>query len=93
MEHDMPNRLDPAWWAIILTVLGGVLGWWWRGAQNAARLDVVIRDLERISERVKSLETGSVTTAAALASIAAQIEGIGRTLSRLERKLDGKQDK
>ncbi len=89
----MPNRMDPGWWAIILTMAGGILGWWWRGAQNAARLETVARDLDRIAERVKSLENGSVTTTAALASVAAQLEGISRTLTRLEGKLDGKADK
>ena len=89
----MPDRLEPHWWAIIATAVAGFIGWRLKSAQDAVRLENAMRDLERVENRVKALESGSVATASALASISTSIEGIGRTLTRLEAKLDGKADK
>ena len=81
------------WLALALAAAGGFIGWRVKSAQDAVRIEMLQRDIESVKERLRGLENGSVTTATALATLAAQIEGIGRTLTRLENKLDGKSDK
>ena len=90
-EMDFSN--GTGWLALILTAAGGFIGWRVKSAQDAVRIEMLQRDNEAIKERLRGLENGSVTTATALATLAAQIEGIGRTLTRMENKLDGKADK
>lgn len=96
-EQGMPSNLEPHWWAIIVAAVTGFLGWRLKAAQDAVRLETLMRDFERlevrIEARVKSLEQGSLSTASALASITAEIQSIGRTLKRLDDRMDGKADK
>ena len=89
----MPDRLETHWWGVIITAVAGFLGWRLKSAQDAVRLENAMRDLDRLASRVQSLERGSMLSGASLASINTSIEGIGRTLARLEQKLDGKVDK
>ena len=97
MEHGMPSNLEPHWWAIIVAAITGFLGWRIKGAQDAVRLENLMRDFERlevrIEARVKSLEQGNLSTASALAAITAEVQSIGRTLKRLDDRIDGKLDK
>ena len=84
---------EPGWWAVAVAAIGGFFGWRVKSAQDAVRIEALLRDQEGIKERLRALENGSVSTATALATLAAQVEGIGRTLTRMENKLDGKADK
>ncbi|MCK9513576.1 MAG: hypothetical protein M0R28_20440 [Pigmentiphaga sp.] len=94
----MPNQtFEPGLWSLILAAFTGAAGWIWRGgserAKTEAALQGLLRDHERMDKRINALENGSVAITAAQASIAAQLEGIGRTLTRLESKLDSKADR
>ena len=94
----MPNQtFEPGLWSFVLAAVTGAAGWIWRGgserAKTEAALQNLIREHERIEKRLNSLESGSVSTERALATMSAQMEGVGRTLTRIESKLDGKQDK
>lgn len=84
---------EPGWWAIAIAALGGFFGWRVATAKDAVRIDTMQREQEAMKERLRSLENGSIATATALATMGANIESIGKTLSRLEGKLDGKADK
>ena len=93
----MPNSFEPGLWSFILAAVTGAAGWIWRGgserAKTEAALQNLIREQERMEKRLSALETGSVGTAKTLATMSAQMEGVGRTLTRIESKLDGKADK
>lgn len=92
----MPFR-EPSFWSLVIGAGGVIVGWLVKGAANEARLRLRIeqqeREISRMSERIKALEAGSLQTASALATITTEIQGIGRTLTRLEARLDGKADK
>ena len=94
----MPNQtFEPGLWSFVLAAVTGAAGWIWRGgserAKTEAALQGLIREQERMDKRLNSLEVGSLGTTKSLASMSAQLDGIGRTLTRLESKLDGKADK
>ena len=89
----LPDRLEPHWWAFIATAVAGFLGWRVKSAQDAVRIQAMNEEMKAVKERLRALENGSISTATALATLATQMEGIGRTLNRMEGKIDGKADK
>ena len=91
-EAGMPYR-EPHWWGLILAALSGLFAWRVRGAQDAVRVEQAVREIDAVKSRVAQLEHGQASVNANLSAISAQLEGIGRTLERLERRLDGKADK
>ena len=99
----MPWR-EPGWWAIAVAVGSAAVGYFGALLQRRVNLERQIVELqgqirslmqeqERQQTRLQSLESGQINTARALASISTSIESIGRTLTRLESKIDGKADK
>lgn len=90
---DVPESIEPHWWAIIFAAVTGFLGWRMKSAQDAVRIENAVREIDRIAERVRVLEGSTTTTVATLASISTSLESIGKTLTRLENKIDGKADK
>ena len=95
---------EPGWWAIAIAVGSAVVGYIGALLQRRVNLErqivelqaqikALMQEQERQQSRLRSLEAGSINTSSALASIGTSIEGIGRTLTRLEAKLDGKADK
>lgn len=91
-ESAMPWK-DPSWWAIGLTALAGFIGWRVKGAADGVRLANAVEEIGALKARVASLEHAHAATTASLAAISTQLEGIGRTLDRIERRIDGKADK
>ena len=93
----MPTNFEPGLWSFVLAAVTGAAGWIWRGgserAKTEAALQGLLREQERQEKRLSALETGSLGTAKAMASLSTQMEGVGRTLTRIESKLDGKADK
>jgi hypothetical protein len=85
--------MEPGWWAMGIAALGGFVGWRVVTAKDNVRIELMAREQEAIKERLRTLEVGTTSTATALATLAAQFENIGRTLERLETKLDEKADK
>lgn len=81
------------WVAIGVGIVASVIGWRVKSAVDSERMASLSRDMEALKDRVRGLEHGSISTATALATLATQIEGIGKTLTRMENKLDGKADK
>jgi len=97
-NNDMPNStFEPGLWSFVLAAVTGAAGWIWRGgserAKTEAALQGLIREQERMDKRLNSLESGSLSTTKSLATMSADLAGVGRTLTRIEGKLDGKQDK
>jgi len=84
---------EPGWWAVVLAALGGFIGFRVAAAKDAVRIETMQSEQTAIKERLRSLENGSISTATTLATLAAQMEGISRTLTRMEGKIDGKADK
>jgi hypothetical protein len=84
---------EPGWWAIASAAVAGFVGWRMSTAKDAVRIETMQREQEAMKERLRSLESGSLATATALAKLGAQMDGISHTLTRLENKMDGKADK
>jgi hypothetical protein len=84
---------QPGWWAVAIAALGGFFGWRIATAKDAVRIEALKASVEKLEAKVSGVETGRAQDRVALATMAANIESIGRTLARLENKLDGKADK
>lgn len=87
------NIDEPGWWAIGVGLVGAFIGWRSKSAQDSLKIQMLEADATAVKERLRALESGSVATASALATLSAQIEGMGRTLTRIDNRLDGKVDK
>ena len=92
-EASSVNITEPGWWAVAIGLVGAFVGWRSKSAQDSLRIEMQERELKALKDRIKSLESGTVSTASALATLTAEVAGMGRTLSRIDARLDGKADK
>ena len=79
---------NPSWWAVALGVGGAVFGFVFRSGMDKAKITQIEVTVADMRARLSALENGSVATATALATLTAQNESIGRTLARIEGRLD-----
>lgn len=87
------NIEEPGWWAVAIAALGAFIGWRTKAAADSVKIQMLESETSAVKERLRALENGSVATASALATLSAQMEGLGRTLARIDARLDGKADK
>jgi hypothetical protein len=85
--HDMDIQ-HPGWWSFALAAGGAITGFIWRSAIDRQTIKQLLDAQSDLKSRLSALENGSVTTATALATLSAQNESIGRTLARIEGRLD-----
>jgi septal ring factor EnvC (AmiA/AmiB activator) len=92
-EASSVNIQEPGWWMAALAAAGAFVGWRSKAAVDSYRLDNQDREMKALKDRIKSLESGTVSTASALATLTAEVASMGRTLGRIDARLDGKADK
>jgi len=84
---------EPGWWSLFAVAVAAFFGWRIKAAQDAVRIETMQRDMDTLRQRLASLESGSANIAITLAGQGERLEGIVRTLLRIEGRLEGKADK
>jgi hypothetical protein len=89
----MLDSIPGHWWAIFAAAVTGFVGFRISAAQDKVRVEILRGEVDAVKNRLAQLEGGSARVAETLARMDERLEGVGRTLSRIEGDLKSKADR